>query len=297
MAKLSTGAVYSGTTGKFPDLEPRRRTSGRLTLAVSGLPQGITATLSATSIKAPGAGSSTLTVKVGASVAGGSYLATVIATGGGVTKVAYLTVNALPAPSFSLTLNPTSLTVGQGSSGNTVASTMRTTTFNSAVSLKVTGMPTGVTASSGSIATPGSGISTLGITVGSSATPGSYTLTVTATGGGVTKTATLALAIPGMTLSGNATTVSVKKGGTATMTLTTASLGGFSGAVAFGVQGLPTGVTAAFTPATLAAPGNGSTTVKFAASAAAAAGTAAITLTATSGTKVKTQTVTLAVKS
>jgi uncharacterized membrane protein len=267
-----------------------------LSLTVSGLPQGVTATLSARSIKAPGAGNSTLSVKVGATVAGGTYLATITATGGGVTKVAYLTVNVLPAPSFSLTLNPTSLTVGQGSSGNTVATTTRTTTFDSAISVKVTGMPSGVTVSSGSIAAPGSGLATLGITVGSNVAPATYKLTVTATGGKVTKTATLTLTVSGVTLSASTASLSVKRGASSTLKLTTASFGGFSSEVSFSALGLPAGVTATFSPASLAAPGNGTTTVTFTASSSATTGTSTVTFSASAGSTVKTKTARLTVK-
>jgi hypothetical protein len=91
--------------------------------------------------------------------------------------------------------------------------------------------------------------------------------------------------------------VSVKKGGTASITLTTASLGGFTSAVSFSVAGLPAGVTATFSPVTLAAPGNGSTTVQFSASATATPATKTITLKATAGTVVKSKTATLTVKS
>jgi uncharacterized membrane protein len=267
-----------------------------VTLAVTGVPSGITASLSTTSIKAPGAGTSTLTVKVGSTVAGGTYLATVTATGGGVTKVAYLAVNVLPAPSFSLTLQPTTVTASPGTSVNTVASTIRTTTFNSSISIKVTGMPAGVTASSGSIGQPGSGVSTLGITVASTTAPGTYTLTVTATGGGVTKTASLTLNVSGMKVAASSTSLSLKKGGTVTTKLTTAALGGLKSQVVFSAQGLPAGVTASFAPATLSAPG-GSTTVTFSASKAAALGSSTVTLKASAGTTVKTQNVALTVKS
>jgi pseudomonalisin len=266
-------------------------------LSVTGLPQGVTASLSTTTVKAPGAGTSTLAVKVGASVAGGSYLATVTASGGGITKVAYLTVNILPAPSYSLTLNPTSLTVAQGGTGNVVASTTRTTTFDSAISVKVTGMPSGVTASAGSIPAPGSGLVTLAITVGSSVPPSTYKLTVTTSGGGITKTTPLSLIVSGVTLSASTAALAVPKGGSVTMNLTTASFGGFSAAVSFAVQGLPSGVTATFSPATLAAPGNGTTSVKFTASSSAKAGLSAITFTATAGSTVKSKTAALTVKS
>jgi len=270
--------------------------SSAVTLVVSGLPQGISATLTAATIKAPGAGSSTLAVKVAATAAGGSYLATVTAKGGGATKVAYLQVNVLPAPSFSLTLSPTSLTVVQGASGNTVASTIRTVTFDSVVAVTVSGLPAGVTASSGSIGSPGSGVSTLAISVGSTAATGDYKLTVTAKGGGVTKTATLALKVAGVSLSATASTVTVKKGGTASISLTAASFGGFSSSVSFSVGGLPSGVTATFSPTTLAAPGNGTTTVKFAATSSATAATQTITLAATADSLVRSKTATLTVK-
>lgn len=276
---------------------PSGNFNSAVTLSVSGLPQGVTGTLSATSFKAPGSGSSVLSVKVATTAKGGSYLATLSAKGGTLTKIAYLQINVLPAPSFSLALNPSKLTVAQGASGNTVASTMRTTTFSATVSVKVSGMPTGVTASSGSIASPGAGIATLGISVSSSATPGNYNLTVTATGGGVTQTATLTLTVSGVTLTTATSTVSVKKGGTSTLGLTTASLGGFSASVAFSAEGLPAGVTATFTPATLAAPGAGSTTVKLSASSSAAVGTSTITLKATAGATVRSKTVSLTVRS
>ena len=266
-----------------------------VSLSVSGAPQGVTMKLSPTSIAKPGAGSSTLTATIAATMAGGTYAVTVTATGGGATKTALLAINVLPPPSFTLALSPTTLTVAPGGYATTTASTMRTTTFNSAVSVKVTGMPAGVTASTGTIATPGSGISTLGITVGSSTAGGTYALTVTATGGGVTKTAALTLSVPGTALSVNSSALTLKRGGTVTAQLTSAMLGGFSSAVNFAVQGLPAGVTAVFTPATLPAPGNGGTALKFSATSTATLGSAPIVVRATAGNAVKTLSLSLSV--
>ena len=266
-----------------------------VSLNVSGAPAGVTMKFSPTSIKAPGAGKSTLTATIAATMAGGTYAVTVTATGGGATKTALLAINVLPPPSFTLALSPTSITAAPGGYATTTASTMRTTTFNSAVSMKITGMPAGVTASTGSIPTPGSGISTLGITVGSSAAGGTYALTVTATGGGVTKTATLTLSIPGTALSAKSTALTLKRGGTATAQLTSAMLGGFSSAVSFAVQGLPAGVTAVFTPATLPAPGNGGTALKLSATSAAALGAATLVVKATAGNVVRTLSLSLSV--
>ena len=264
-------------------------------LSVSGVPQGVAVNLSSTSIKAPGAGTSTLTATVAATMAGGTYAVTVIATAGGVTKTALLAINVLPPPSFSLTLAPTSITAAPGGYATTTATTIRTTSFNSAVSLKVTGMPAGVTASTGAINAPGSGISTLGIKVGSSAIGGTYALTVTATGGGVTKTAPLTLLIPGTALTLNSTVLTLKRGGTATAQLTSAMLGGFSSAVSFSAQGLPGGVTAVFSPAMLPAPGNGSTALRFSATTGATLGSTTVAVKATAGSVIRTLSLVLTV--
>ena len=264
-------------------------------LSVSGVPAGVAVKFSSSSIKAPGAGTSTLTATIPVTMAGGTYAVTVMATGGGVTKTALLALNVLPPPSFSLALSPTSLTAAPGGYGTTTATTIRTISFNSAISVKVTGMPAGVTASIGTINAPGSGVSTLGITVGSSTSGGTYPLTVTATGGGISKTATLTLSIPGTALSVTSTALTLKRGGTATAQLTSAMLGGFSSAVSFAVQGLPVGVSAIFSPASLPSPGSGSTALKFSATSAATLGLASVVVKATAGSMVRTLNLSLSV--
>lgn len=288
--------IAAGSSGSATVKTVRGPTfNAAVTLSVSGLPQGVTGTLSVTSIKAPGAGASVLTVKVGAAVAGGSYLATVVASGGGARQVGYLQVNVLPAPSFSLTLSPTSLSASQGANASTVATTIRTTTFNAAVSLKVSGMPAGVVASLGSIAAPGSGMATLGLTVANTAAPGTYKLTVTATGGGVTKTAPLTLTVSGLSLSASTATLSLKRGGTATTTLTAVSQAGANVAVSPTVTGLPAGVTVTFKPGTSSAAGTSNTTVTFSAIASAKTGSATVTFTASAGTLVRSKSIVLRV--
>ena len=67
------------------------------------------------------------------------------------------------------------------------------------------------------------------------------------------------------------------------VTVKVAVSGGFNAAVEFSVMGLPSGVTAAFTPATLPAPGSGSSVLKLTASNSAKAGVYPATMTATSG--------------
>src|ERR1019366_10299205 len=94
--------------------------------------------------------------------------------------------------------------------------------------------------------------------------PGSFNLTVTATGGGVTRNQPLSLTVlvpPSFTLTPSATSATVAPGGSIPIVFSTAALNGFQLAVALSVGGLPTGVTASFAPTSIATPGNGSSTL------------------------------------
>jgi len=170
-----------------------------IALSISGLPSGVTASFSPTSIAAPGSGSSTLTFTASSTATTGTFNTTVSATGGGITHTTVIpvTVNAATSPNFTLSASPTSLSVAAGGSGTSTISTTVSGGFNSAVSLSATGLPTGVTAafSPTSIAAPGSGSSTLTFTAASTAAAGTSTITVNASGGGVSHSTTISLTI------------------------------------------------------------------------------------------------------
>ena len=88
---------------------------------------------------------------------------------------------------------------------------------------------------------------------------------------------------PDFALTASPTTVSVAQGGTKATTVSTTISGGFNSAVSLSASGLPSGVTAAFNPTSIAAPGSGSSTLTFTASSTAAAGTSTITINASGG--------------
>ncbi|HXA85216.1 MAG TPA: alkaline phosphatase family protein [Candidatus Dormibacteraeota bacterium] len=171
-----------------------------VSFTASGLPAGVTASFSPSSVAAPGSGSSTLTFNASSTATTGTSNITVTASGGGVTHTALiaLTISPAAAPNFTVSASPASLSVIHGSSGSTTISTSVSGGFNSAVSLSASGLPTGVTASfsPASIAAPGGGNSTLTFNVGSTAISGTSTVTVTASGGGVTHTANVSLTVP-----------------------------------------------------------------------------------------------------
>jgi 3',5'-cyclic AMP phosphodiesterase CpdA len=99
-------------------------------------------------------------------------------------------VSPPPAPDFSITASPTSFTIQQGSSDTSVITITSMNGFNQPVQLTASGVPSGVTAALNpqQVTPPVNGLttSTLTVTVDTTATPGSYTLTVTGTNGTLT---------------------------------------------------------------------------------------------------------------
>jgi subtilase family serine protease len=166
-----------------------------IALTASGQPTGVTLTLSTATIAAPGTGSSTLTMSVASATATGTYTITVSGTGGGITHTATvaLTVTAPTAGAFTIAVSPTSGSLRQGQSGTATVTTAVSGGFDSAIALSATGEPTGVTISfsPSSIAAPGSGTSSMLLTVSRTAKTGTYPITITGTGGGITQTTTL----------------------------------------------------------------------------------------------------------
>jgi subtilase family serine protease len=166
-----------------------------ISLSASGQPSGVTVSFSPTSIAAPGSGTSTMTMAVASSTATGTYTITVTGTGGGLTHTATvsLTVTAATSGTFTISVSPSSGYLDQGQSGYAVVTTQASGGFDSAIALSATGQPSGVTVSfsPSSIAAPGSGQSDMNITVSRNAATGTYPITITGTGGGVTKTTVL----------------------------------------------------------------------------------------------------------
>ena len=271
-----------------------------IALSATGQPSGVTVTFNPTSIAAPGSGTSAVTITVPSTVAAGTSTITVTGTGGGLTHTATISLTVKAAPAFTISASPTSVSVVQGSSGSSTITTKVSGGFDSAIALSATGQPSGVTVAFNptSIAAPGSGTSAVTITVPSTVAAGTSTITVTGTGGGLTHTATIALTVkaaPAFTLTAAPTSVSVVQGAQGTSKITTAVSGGFSSAVALSVTGLPSGVTASFSPASIPAPGSGTSTLTLTVASTAAVGTSTLTITGTGGGITHTATVSLTV--
>ena len=96
-----------------------------------------------------------------------------------------------------------------------------------------------------------------------------------------------ATATPAFHAVASSNSVSVTAGSNNSVTLTVTVSGGFNAAVAFSVTGLPSGITATFTPTTLVAPGSGQSVLKLTATGSAKTGTSTITVSATSGATIQ----------
>ncbi|MGA2888610.1 MAG: cellulose binding domain-containing protein, partial [Terracidiphilus sp.] len=96
---------------------------------------------------------------------------------------------------------------------------------------------------------------------------------------------------PTFTLAPSASSVSVTQGSSATDTITVTDEDGFTGSVTFTATGLPSGVTASFSPASSAS----SSVLTLTASSSATTGSATVTITGTSGSTTATTTIALTV--
>jgi hypothetical protein len=183
--------------------------------------------------------------------------------------------NGSPPPSnyFTMAASPSSLTVTQGNSTTASIGTQVTSGSSQSVSLRATGLPSGATASfSPNPISSGSG-STMTVSTSTSTPAGTYPITVTGTGTSTTFYLSMSLTVVSrndFTIAASPNTLTVDQGNSATTTLSTSVLSGNAQNVTFSASGLPTGVTASFSPSSVSV--GGSTTMTLTASPSAELG-------------------------
>jgi hypothetical protein len=171
-----------------------------------GLPSGASASFS--SMVCSPTCQTNMTISTTTSTPTGQYLITINATGGGITRSTtyQLTVNQRPPFDFSLSVDPSSGTVNKGGSVNSNVTAKLISGDTQPVSLSyyiqpqssginVNFNPTSLTPTSAGVN------STMTISADSTASPGTYTITVVGTAGSLTRTATYTLTIPSCTRS------------------------------------------------------------------------------------------------
>jgi len=215
----------------------------------------------------------------------GSVPVTVTGAGGGLSHSTTVTYTVSPAPDFTISANPTSVTTTVGVAGISIITIGPLNGFAGDVAL-VSDNPSACTLTPSTV-TGGSGTSNLSCAF---AVAGSVTVTVTGTSGSLTHTATVdytATPAPDFSISANPVTVSVTVGTAGTSTITISPLNGFTGDVALSSDS----AACALTPTTIAS-GSGTSTLSC---TFTSAGSVTVTVTGTSGSLSHTATVSFTV--
>ncbi len=190
-------------------------------------------------------------------------------------------------PSLSLTASSPALTLIPGQNTQITVTSRPGGTFNSAVTVAVAGATAGLTATlkSNTIAAPGCGSVVLVLSASVAARPGIYALTVTGRGGSQSATATISVMVPAPTfaLTASAAAISASPGSSTQISFTVRPQNGFAAPIALSAAGLPAGVAATFSPATLSGATAGTTILRLALAATVKAGSYSLLIAGTGG--------------
>jgi uncharacterized membrane protein len=272
-----------GSSTSYVNVNPQNGFTGSVNLAVtSGLPSGVTASFAPN----PTTGLSTLTLTASSTASLGQYTLTITGTSGSLSATTTVSLGVF-APSFTLS-GYGSVSLGQGSSSTSYVNVNPQNGFTGSVTLAVTsGLPSGVTASFAP--NPTTGTSTLTLTASSNASLGQYTLTITGTSGSLSSTTTVSLSVFAQSFTLSAGSQAIAQGSSGTSYVYVSPQYGFAGSVNLAVSGLPSGVTASFSPN----PTTGNSVLTLTASSTASLGQYTLTITGTSGSVEESTTVPL----
>lgn len=264
------------------------------TLTVKGAPGGMTASLSSNTIAAG------QTVKLNLSstngVNPGTYGLTISGSEASGARQDIFVFAAVGVPVFSLSLSPATMSAAAGSTVSFDAIVNPDPGYTNNVDIGIGGRPAGVDVSFSSLPSGGKG-KRMTLTIAPTAVPGTYSLPISATTNtGFSKYLTATLTIlppPSFSLTANTPSVSVRLGGSGSVTLTSKAISGFSGDVAVSAASLATGVTATFSKAAIPAPGNGTVNMNLTVKSTTKVGSYVIGIVGTGGGKTANTSVTL----
>jgi uncharacterized membrane protein len=190
-ATPSSYTVRPGTAASYTvNVSALNGFAGNVSFSITGLPSGATPTFTPASVV--GSGSSTLSISTSSSTPAGSYPLTITGTSGTLTHTAQVT---LVVADFSISVSPASQTDRRGSKTSYDVTITALGPFSSSVSFTVTGVPKRTSTSFSPTSVTGSGTSTLTVSPNRNATPGTYSLTIKGSGGGITHSAVVSLTI------------------------------------------------------------------------------------------------------
>jgi hypothetical protein len=150
-----------------------------VTLSASTPPSGVTISFSPNNTTA---GSSTMTVSTSSGTPLGSFNVQITAVDGVFVRNLVVTVNVQPSGNFAVVASPNPQVLVPGASNSIDVSLVRSPGFNSSITMSVTGLPSGVTASFNPSSTSGD-TSTLTLTATNAVALADTSITITGTSG------------------------------------------------------------------------------------------------------------------
>jgi hypothetical protein len=246
---------------------PVTGTADAINLGAASSPSGLTTSLNPQVVTA--GGTSTLTISAGATITPGTYTVTVTGVEGTATHSTFVTVTVAAAPSdFAISASPNILTIVNESFGTSTISTTFVTGTPDQISLSAVMSPPAADLSPSfnpTVVTAGSA-STLTIAVDGLALPGSYTVIVTGTEGGVvhrtTVTVTVTAIPPDFSISSSPSSLTVVQGNSGTSTISTAITAGMTAqAISLSEISTPGGLATGLSPAVITSGGASTLTV------------------------------------
>jgi hypothetical protein len=195
-ATPSTATLTAGGTGQVIAVTavPANGFMSGVAVAISGLPSGVTASPSTLNLTA--GTPQNITLMAAASTTAGAASATITGTSGSLSHSSAVALTVVPAPDFTLTVSPTTITTTAGGTAAQVSVRADAVNgFTGSVAVAITGFPTGVTASPASLTlTPGTAQS-VSLTAATSTTASTSTITFTGTSGSLSHAGTVALTV------------------------------------------------------------------------------------------------------
>ncbi len=195
---------------------------------------------------------------------------------------------------FSITANPSGLSVLVGASGTSTITLASLGTFSGNITLSTSVSPAGPIASLNPITvivkSGGTATSTLTVPVSSGTMLGNYTVLVTGTAGATSHSTTLSIRFVDYNLLASPSSLTIVQGGSNSSLLTLTSLNGFSGPVSLAASSSYGGLKASLSPTTvtLSSGGSGSSTLRLSTIKKAKPGIYNVTVTVSVGTVSRT---------
>jgi len=190
-------------------------------------------------------------------------------------------------PTLGFSISGSSATFAEGASGSSTITSTPFGGYSSNINLSVSGLPSGVSANFAQTPIGASGSTTLNFTATPTAQTGTFSVTVTGTGtDGTVSTTTVSITVtaitPVFTISANQSSITVRRGSTGNLTITTAVSKGHVTSIALSESGQGSGTSISFNPSSISG-GNGSSTMRISPSNRATTGKFTITVKGTGG--------------